>query len=112
MAKACAKITNMRLVGATITGKQGDQDAPQVFPLRAEANHCYRVYGEAGEGIKDLNLAIKDSTGAIAGEASTDDASLVILEQGAVCFKESDVASVIVSVGMGRGSYAFQIWSD
>jgi hypothetical protein len=112
MAKACAKVTKMRLVGATLGGRQGDQDAPQTFPLNAEANHCYRVYAEAGEGIKDLNLAIKDSTGAIAGEDSTDDTSPVILEDGAVCFKETDVASVVVSVGMGKGAYALQIWTD
>jgi hypothetical protein len=112
MAKACAKVTKMRLVGATLSGKQGDQDAPQTFPLKAEANHCYRVYAEAGEGIKDLNLAIKDSTGAIAGEDSTDDTRPVILEDGAVCFKEADAASVVVSVGMGKGAYALQIWAD
>jgi hypothetical protein len=112
MAKACAKITKMRIMGATLTGKQGDQDPPQSFPLKAEANHCYRVYAEAAEGIKDLNLAIKDSTGAIAGEDSTDDASPVILEDGAVCFKEADGASVVVSVGMGKGAYALQIWTD
>ena len=58
------------------------------------------------------NLAIKDSTGAIAGEDSTDDTSPVILEDGAVCFKEADVASVVVSVGMGKGAYALQIWAD
>jgi hypothetical protein len=112
MAKGCAKITKMKLVGKTLTGKQSDQDPPQTFPLKAEANHCYRVYAQAAEGIKDLDLAIKDSTGAIAGEDTTDDPSPVVLEDGAVCFKEADAASVIVSVGMGKGAYAVQIWKD
>jgi hypothetical protein len=112
MSKACAKITKMKLVGKTLTGKQGDQDPPQSFPLKAEANHCYRVYAQAAEGIKDLDLAIKDSNGAVAGEDATDDPSPVVLEDGAVCFKEKDSATVVVSVGMGKGAYAVQIWAD
>ena len=38
MAKGCAKVTKMKLVGKTLTGKQGDQDPPQSFPLKAEAS--------------------------------------------------------------------------
>jgi len=112
MAKACTAVTKMKLVGATLTGKQSDQDTPQTFPFKAEAKHCYRVYAQAADGIKDLDLAIKDSAGAVAGDDSTDDPSPVVLEDGAVCFTESDAASVVVSVGMGKGAYALQIWSD
>jgi pyruvate/2-oxoglutarate dehydrogenase complex dihydrolipoamide acyltransferase (E2) component len=112
MAKGCAKVTKMKLVGQTETGNQGDQDPPQSFPLKAEKDHCYRVYAQAAEGIKDLDLVIKDSTGAIAGEDSTDDPSPVVLEDGAVCFTEADAATVVVSVGMGKGRYAVQIWGD
>jgi hypothetical protein len=112
MAAACAKVTKMKLVGNTLTGKQSDQDPPQTFPFKAEANHCYRVYAQAAEGIKDLDLAIKDGAGAMAGEDATDDPSPVLLEDGAICFKEADSASVIVSVGMGKGAYALQIWGD
>jgi hypothetical protein len=112
MAKACEKVTKMKIVGKTLTGKQADKDQPQSFPLKAQANRCYRVYAQAAEGIKDLDLAIKDSTGAIAAEDSTDDPIPVIFEDGAVCFKEADAATVVVSVGMGTGAYAVQIWGD
>lgn len=112
MAAGCAKVTKMKLVGTTLTGKQGDQEPPQSFPLKAEAGHCYRVYAQGSDGIKDLDLAIKDSAGAIAGEDSTDDPSPVILEDGAVCFKEADSATVVVSVGLGKGTYALEIWKD
>jgi hypothetical protein len=112
MAKGCQDITKMKLVGKTLTGKQSDQQPPQTFPFKAEANHCYRVYAQAAEGIKDLDLAIKDSTGAIAGEDSTDDPSPVVLEDGALCYTESDASTVVVSVGMGSGAYAVQVWGD
>jgi hypothetical protein len=112
MAKACETTTKMKLFGKTLTGKQADQDKPQVFPFEAKAQHCYRVYAQAAEGIKDLDLVIKDSADVIVGHDSTDDPSPVVLEDGAVCFSKDDKASVVVSVGMGSGSYAVQIWSD
>lgn len=111
LAKSCAKATKLKLIGAkTITGKQSDSGPPQTYPLKALANHCYRVYAQAGDGIKDLDVAIKDSTGAVAGEDSTDSATAIVLDDGAVCFKESDAAEVVVSVGSGSGAYALQIW--
>lgn len=112
MAKACEKPTKMKLLGKTLMGKQADQDKPQSFPLEAKANHCYRVYAQAVDGIKDLDLVVKDSAGVVVGQDSTDDPSPVVLEGGAVCFTKDDKASVVVSVGMGSGAYAVQIWGD
>jgi hypothetical protein len=112
MAKGCAAVTKMKLVGKTLTGKQADAQTPQTFPLKAKANHCYRVYAQAADGIKDLDVVVKDSAGATAGEDSTDDPSPVVLEDGAICFKADDDATIVVSVGMGNGAYAVQIWGD
>ncbi|MDP9000762.1 MAG: hypothetical protein M3O46_11695 [Myxococcota bacterium] len=112
MAKACEKQTRMKLVGKTVTGEQADRDKPQSFSLDAKANHCYRVYAQAVDAIRDLDLFVKDSAGIVVGQDSTDDPSPVVLETGAVCFSEDDRASVVVSVGMGSGAYAVQIWGD
>jgi len=112
LAKSCAKATKLKQLGKTITGKQSDSGSPQTYPLKAQANHCYRVYAQAGDGIKDLDVAIKDSTGAVAGEDSTDSATAIVLDDGAVCFKEADAAEVVVSVGSGSGAYALQIWQQ
>jgi hypothetical protein len=111
-AKGCEKVTKMKLVGKTLTGKQADEDKPQVFPFDAKANHCYRAYAEAAEGIKDLDVVIKDSANIVVGEDTTDDPSPVVLEDGAICFSKDDKASVVVAVGMGKGAYAVQIWGD
>jgi hypothetical protein len=35
-----------------------------------------------------------------------------VLEEGVVCFKENDDATVAASVGDGSGAFAVQIWSD
>jgi cytoskeletal protein RodZ len=110
LSKACAKATKQKQIGKTLTGKQSDSGSPQSYPLKAAAKHCYRVYAAGGEGIKDLDVAIKDSAGNVAGEDSTDMSTAIVLDDGAVCFKEADAATVVVSVGSGSGAYAVQIW--
>jgi hypothetical protein len=112
LAGGCKAATKMKAMGKTLTGKQADQDSPQSYPLDAKANHCYRVYAEASDGIKDLDVVVKDSAGIIVGQDSTDDPSPVVFEDGAVCFTKDDKASIVVSVGMGKGNYALQVWSD
>ncbi len=112
MSKSCATVTKMKLMGKTLLGKQGAEDPPQSFPFDAKANHCYRGYAQASEGIKDLDVVVKDSASIVVGQDSTDDPSPVVLEDGAVCFSKDDKATLVVSVGMGKGSYAVQIWSN
>jgi hypothetical protein len=102
----------MKPIGKPWTGKQSDQEKPQTFSFDARAHHCYRAYAQATDGIKDLDLVIKDSAEVIVGQDSTDDPSPVVLEDGAVCFSKDDKANVVVSVGMGAGTYAVQLCSD
>jgi hypothetical protein len=111
LSKGCAATTGMHMVDS-FKGQQAASNAPQVQPLHAQANHCYRVYGVAAATIQDLDVLIKDSTGAPAGEDTTDDPTPVVLEDGAVCFTQADEASIVVSIGAGSGAYALQVWSD
>jgi hypothetical protein len=112
LGQSCTAITKMHAVGDVMKGTQKSSDAAQSYKMHADANHCYRVYAESADGITDLDLIVKDSTGAIVGEDSTDDRDPVLLEDGAVCFSETDDATIVVSVGGGEGAYALQIWSD
>jgi hypothetical protein len=111
-ASGCAKATGMRPLGAVITGTQSDSDNPQSYLLDAKAHHCYRVYAMGDGAIKSLEIAIKDSTGAISGQGSNAAGAAMVSGDDTVCFKDDDAASVVVSVGMGGGSYALQIWGD
>ena len=111
MAKACIDTTKMHMLDS-FKGTQSAANLPQAFPFHAEAGHCYRAYAVAAPGIQDLDLLIKDSAGAVAGEDSTDDPTPVVQEDGAICFKVADQASVVVSIGAGSGGYAVQVWSD
>jgi hypothetical protein len=108
LAKGCAKATKMKMIKAAAS-KAGDA---QTWPLKAKANKCYRVYVQGAEGVKGFDAVIKDSTGAVAGQATGDGSTAVVLDDGAVCFKEADSATVAVSVKSGGGAYAVQIWGD
>jgi hypothetical protein len=111
-AAACAAATHMKPVGAPIVGKQADRDPAQSFPLEARAGHCYRAFAQAGEGIADLHLVVRDSAGIEVAHDDSDRAGPVTPEDGAVCFQKDDHASVVVSVGMGSGAFAVQVWQD
>ena len=112
MSKACAKVSGFKLHGKTISGKQDAEGQPDKYPLMAQAGRCYRVYADAEKSITDLDLVVLDSVGDTAGEDSTDDPSPVVFEDGAICFTVQDAATVVVSVGSGKGKYALQVWSD
>jgi len=112
LAKGCDAVTKMKPVGPPQKGKQEAKNPPQQVKLKGAAGKCYRVYAESEPTIKDLDLLMKDSAGEIAAEDSTDDTNPVLIEDGAFCFKEADEATLVISVGDGKGAYAFQIYSD
>jgi len=110
--KGCEAVTKMHPILKPEKGTQSDRNPSQEVKFEGKAGTCYRVYAMADAGIKDLDLLLKDSTGAVAAEDSTDDSSPVLAEDGAICFSELDDVTLVVSVGAGKGSWALQIWSD
>jgi hypothetical protein len=112
MAQACAGLTKMHQIGATVQGTRQNLDPAQAIPLHAEANHCYRVYGLSEGALQDLDIAIIDSTGKSTGEDGSDSPDAVVLEDGEICFTQADDAKVNVAAGSGGGKFAVEIWGD
>jgi hypothetical protein len=112
MATACAGLTKMHQIGATVQGTRQNLDPAQAIPLHAEANHCYRVYGLSDASLQDLDIAIMDSTGKSAGEDGSDSPDAVVLEDGEICFSQADEVKVNVAAGSGGGKFAVEIWGD
>jgi hypothetical protein len=112
MAQACASLTKMHQIGATVQGNRTNLDPAQPIPLHAEANHCYRVYGLSEDALQDLDIAMIDSTGKSAGEDGSDSPDAVVLEDGKICFSQADDVKVNVAAGNGAGKFAVQIWGD
>lgn len=112
LAKACQAITKMHPVGALLKNTQAQGAPAQSFKLKAEANHCYRLYAASAPTIKNMEILITDSEGGLAVEARTDAPRAIVLEDGAICFTAADDAQIKVSIGAGEGSYAVQVSGD
>jgi hypothetical protein len=106
LGQSCATSTKMHAIGGLLRGTQGDGDPHQEYKVRVEANHCYRVF--VAYDVKDIGLLVRDSSGDVAGE----DSGRALFDDGAICFTSADDATVVVTVGGGRGAYAAQVWSD
>jgi hypothetical protein len=113
MAGGCVD-KKMHLVGS-ITPGQGQETGGQMvttLPLKAQANHCYRIVGLAEPTITDLDIAVMDSAGKLAGEDLNDSNDAIVMEESSICFKQDDAANVNVAVAKGQGKWAVGIWSD
>jgi hypothetical protein len=112
MAQGCASLMKMHQVGQTVQDTYKNMDPAHPIPLHAEAGHCYRVYGLSEDALQDLDIAIVDSAGKAAAEDGSDSPDAVVLEDGAVCFTQTDDVKVNVAAGSGAGKYAVEIWAD
>jgi hypothetical protein len=118
MASSCVG-GKMKPLGAPLTGEGGSASSGhpgemiKQFPLKAQANHCYRVFGiSQAATVKDFDVAIVDSATKSTGEDLTDGNDAIALEDGSICFKVDDDAFVNVAVGDGFGKWAVVIMSD
>jgi hypothetical protein len=109
MANGC-KAMSMHQIGQTTQDTFKDGDKAHPIPLHAEANHCYRVYGLSEDALQDLDIAIIDSAGKSCGEDGSDSPDAVVLEDGEICFTQTDDVQVNVAAGSGSGKYAVEIW--
>ena len=112
MGAGCAVTMKLHKVGDTVQGSRQNLDKAQVIPLKAEAGHCYRVYGLSEDALQDLDIAMMDSAGKECAEDGSDSPDAVLLEDGAVCFTATDDVSINVAAGSGTGKYVVQIWGD
>jgi hypothetical protein len=112
MATACAGLTKMHQIGAPVQGTRQNLDPAQAIPLHAEANHCYRAYGLSEDALQDLDIAVIDSAGKSCGEDGSDSPDAVVLEDGEICFTQTDDVKVNVAAGNGGGRFAVEIWGD
>jgi hypothetical protein len=113
ISKGCVDTAKMHKVGDTAKGEGGGTGKMvTTLPLKAQANHCYRVFGLGEKTITDMDIAVMDSAGKMAGEDSTDSNESIVPESASICFNADDDANVNVAIGNGQGKWAVEIWSD
>jgi hypothetical protein len=112
LASSC--VAKMHLVGQPMTGVGAASTATMIkqIPFAAQANHCYRFFGLSQASVKDLDIAVTDSAGKSCGEDLNDSNDAIVLEDGSICFKADDAASINVAVGTGSGKWAVEVWSE
>lgn len=104
----CAAASKMKPVGSMLRGVQADREAHQNTKVRAEANHCYRLYVVSDEAARDVVAIVRDSAGDIVAEAPAP----AVPAQGAMCFQTADDITISVSIGSGKGAWTAQLWGD
>jgi hypothetical protein len=105
---ACAAPSKMKPIGAPLKGTQADREPHQENKLHVEANHCYRVYFAADDGVKDVVATLRDSNGDVITSAPGPAAP----QFGAMCFSAADDVTLSIGVGAGKGTWAAQVWGN
>jgi hypothetical protein len=110
LGEACAAPGGLHPVGALHEGaEQGPGDPPERFAFRARRG-CYRAFALGGPGVVDLDVAVYDPQGRLAGGDVSRDRWPVVPPRGPLCVESSGVYTVAVAVARGRGDYLLQMW--
>jgi hypothetical protein len=110
LGEACAAPGGLHPLGAVHEGaEQGAGDPPERFLFRARRG-CYRAFALGGPGVVDLDLAVYDPQGKLAGGDVSRDRWPVVPPRGPLCVERDGIYTVAVAVARGRGDYLLQIW--
>lgn len=80
------------------------------FTSVLRAGLCYKVLGQGGDGVRDLDLVVFDSNNVLLQRDATQDAHPVIGVERAICPIEPGMYRVEVRMAQGGGPYAVQLW--
>lgn len=103
--KQLAEACSLRPSGRLLAGTLGDGESAKSWPFRAKKGQCYRLLVAHEPALQDVVVLLRDSQGAYAVEGP----EVAVPASGKVCFDADDDATVLVSVGTGRGAFAVQI---
>ncbi len=87
-----------------------DKRDTSVVPI--QGGLCYRFFGVADSTIKDLDVLIEKTGGALVGDDKTNGPVAIIESDKAWCMDRDGVYNFLVEVdGQGSGEYVFGIWA-
>jgi hypothetical protein len=101
----------MRPITEVQMGEQTERDPVDQFMFYVgAAGKCYRVYATSTTNVRDLDLLLRDPTGREVAADLTDDSWPVLPPKEPLCFQETGLYVLEVSVHRGAGRYALQVW--
>jgi hypothetical protein len=110
LGESCAAPAGMRPVTPVHTGEQDERDAPAYLAFRTHRGRCYRAFAVGAPGVRALDVAVYDASGALVTGDVSRDRWPVVPPRGPLCAQDDVVYTVAVGVTRGSGSFALQIW--
>jgi hypothetical protein len=106
----CGAPCGMIPVGDPVHNSQGASDAPDVFPVHLDGDHCFRIFVVGDSAITSVVAKLTDNSGnEVAGDPSGDRFPVVPTRR-AYCPQGPGDFKFVVSVLTGGGSYYVQLW--
>lgn len=110
--KACGAATGLHAGPAPSLGKSSASADATAIPIHVDKGKCLRVYATASPSVKAFVVIVKDASGRPAAIYKADDLDNAIAPPEALCFRETQDATLSLSFGAGDGDYAVQVWTD
>lgn len=80
------------------------------FTSVLRAGLCYKVLGQGGAGVRDLDLLVYDANGVLLQRDATQHEHPVIGIERAICPLEPGLYRIEARMAAGGGPYAIQLW--
>jgi len=87
-------------------------DRRDTFIVPIRGGLCYRFFGVADSTIKDIDILIEHTGGALVGDDKTVGPVAIIESEKAWCMDKDGVYNFLVQIdGEGEGGYVFGVWA-
>lgn len=110
---SCGAPTGSVQYVAPVAGKLHHKlDQRDTFNVKIQGGLCYRFFGVADSGIKDLDILIERANGDLVGDDKTNGPVAIIEADKNWCMDKDDDYRFQVQVkGPGTGEYEFGVWA-
>ncbi len=112
VAKCGAATGSIEYVKPAIGKLHSKHDKRDTFVVPIRGGLCYRFFGVADASIKDLDILIEKTGGALVGDDKTNGPVAIIESDKAWCMDTDGTYNFLVEVdGEGQGNYVFGVWA-
>lgn len=112
LAFMCSAPRGFRAVAPLHSASQKEDDRAERLVLRVRPGRCYRLFAVAGEGVRDLDVAILAPDGRLVAADLSKDAWSVVPPRAPWCPDEEGPFAIDVSVSDGEGAYVLGVWGS
>ncbi len=113
LARACGGALGLRPLAPARRHDQAASDPVDRYAFVSPgAGHCHRVFAVASREVEELDLIVRDPSGAVVARGKPRGAWVAAPTSSSLCLDVGGTYTVEVSVQKGQGSYAVQAWGN